>query len=146
MRLNAPSVIPGLLPEHNWLYAPTAPEQRPSGDTRTARQIIDTSPALKHLLRRPHSYIITDALKRQLGDWTATHLGRKRRADTVYSLARVVNFIDNLNDRKVGNSERGDNKINGFHNAGYATRKNSEARLLVEFAEKGYDALQNLGH
>ncbi|ARB27584.1 hypothetical protein HX787_00205 [Pseudomonas tolaasii] len=131
--------------ENNWLQAPTAQQGRPPGDQRNARQIINANPALKNLLKRRDSYPTTDLLKRQVGDWTSANPNAQKRADAAYDLARVLNYIDNVNDRKVGNSESRDGKINGFHNAGHSTRKNSEARLLVAFAEKGYEVLANLG-
>lgn len=133
------------LPEQNWLKTPSHLEGRPAGDQRSAKQIINANPAVKHLLRRRDSYPTTDRLKRQLGDWTCANPRANSRADAAYNLARVVNFLDNVNDRTVGNSEPRDGKINGFHNAGYSTRKNSEARLLVAFAEQGYEVLRNLG-
>lgn len=132
-------------PENNWLAVPAAPEEPPFADRRSARQIINANPGLKHLLRRRDSYPVTDLLKRQLGDWTSANPDAKARAHAAYNLARVINVLDNVNDRRVGNSERHDGKINGFYNAGYSTRKNSEARLLVAFAQDGYDVLQSLG-
>ena len=150
MRINplAPSAAYRLgegRPENNWLIVPTAPEEPPVGDRRTTRQIINANPALKHLVKGRNSYPVADLLKRRLGDWTPANPDAKARAHAAYNLARVINVLDNVNDRRVGNSERHDGKINGFHNAGYSTRKNSEARLLVAFAENGYDVLQNLG-
>ncbi|BDB20018.1 hypothetical protein cym2001_33830 [Pseudomonas sp. CYM-20-01] len=141
---NSPAITLHLT-EQNWRNAPSHPEGRPSGDHRSAKQIINANPAVKHLLRRRDSYPTTDLLKRQLGDWTSANPSARSRADAAYNLARVVNFLDNVNDRTVGNSESRDGKINGFHNAGYSTRKNSEARLLVAFAEQGYEVLRNLG-
>ncbi|WP_233102220.1 hypothetical protein [Pseudomonas sp. MF7453] len=132
-------------PENNWLVVPTAAEDPPAGDHRTARQIINANPALKHLLKRRDRYPVTDLLKRRVGDWTSANAVARARAHAAYNLARVINVLDNVNDRRVGNSEPHDGKINGFHNAGYSTRKNSEARLLVAFAENGYDTLQDLG-
>lgn len=133
-------------PENNWLAVPAAPEEPPFADRRSARQIIKDNPGVKHLLRRRDSYPVTDLLKRRLGDWTSANPDARARARAAYNLARVINVLDNVNDRRVGNSERHDGKINGFYNAGYSTRKNSEARLLVAFAQDGYDVLQNLGH
>ncbi|WP_300628895.1 hypothetical protein [Pseudomonas sp.] len=133
-------------PENNWLCVPTVPEEPPVDDRRSAEQIINANPAVNHLLKRRDTYPVTDLLKRQLGDWTSTNPDANARARAAYNLARVVNVLDNVNDRRVGNSERHDGKITGFYNAGYSTRKNSEARLLVAFAQDGYEVLRNLGH
>jgi hypothetical protein len=135
-------------PENNWLRAPEARESRPAGDHRTAEQIAEANPALKDFLDMPGSYRFVEALKTQVGDWTTNNPDHGVRADAMYALARVTNFLDNVNDRQAGGSQRGNDKIDGFYGYyrdGYGTERQSEARLLELFANDGYVALSSLG-
>ncbi|WP_246207785.1 hypothetical protein [Pseudomonas karstica] len=84
-----------------------------------------------------------------MGDWTPDNPDFDSRADAAFSLAKVTNYVDHLNDRRVGNSDQ-NGVTDGFtYDAelrhGVAQFR-SEASLIEEFGEKGYAVFENLGN
>ena len=121
-----------------------APLDRPAGDLRSAQQIIDQSPVMTHFLQGRDSYAIADDLKQQVGDWTPSNADPDARADAAYNLEKVLQFLDNLDDRTLNGSHARNGRIDGFFNDGYSTLDNSEASRLKAFSFKGYEVLRHL--
>ncbi len=118
---------------------------RPSGDTRSAQEIIDANPVLKNL--GDQKDIKRDELKQRFGDWTENNPDPASRADAAYNMARVLNSIKGLNNRDGGS--RGDladnGKIDGITKNGDA-RHGTEAGVLKDIAEQGLKALPSNGN
>ncbi len=146
----APEVSPEAAPEQpaepvqedNGL---SAESKRPKGDTRSAAQIVDDTPALKNLGRQKD--IKWDDLCKQTGvDSKLDIKDAKQNPDAVYRMAKVLEFIDSTkgadgSDRsgKVQNGQ-GDGNIEGLTKDGDA-RHGTEAGMLKDFAEQGYKFL-----
>lgn len=113
---------------------------RPTGDNRSAQEIIDANPVLKNLGNQKD--IKRDELKKRFGDWTEDNPDPASRADAAYNMARVLNSIKGLNNREGG--ARGDlannGKIDGITKSGDA-RHGTEAGVLKDIAEQGLKAL-----
>ena len=136
--------------EKDTSFAPPKAMGRPSGDHRSAAQIIKGNRIFDHL----PSSIPKEDLYRHLGDWTANNPDPQTRADAAYNAARVFNYIDDLGSRvhyKTGpKAYRG--RIDGQvrlqlpapHDTVSIVPK-TEAALLKAFSEKGYRALGNHG-
>ncbi|MTD18177.1 hypothetical protein GIR22_03350 [Pseudomonas sp. CCM 7891] len=122
---------------------------RPVGDHRSAEGIIRANSTLSSFLNGPPSRETLEHLKKQVGDWTPDNPDFDSRADAAFSLAKVTNYVDHLNDRRVGNSDQ-NGVTDGFtYDAelrhGVAQFR-SEASLIEEFGEKGYAVFENLGN
>lgn len=130
---------------------PGRDETRPAGDQRTAGQILDDNPILqtgilwkdwdrspKGLERREK---LIENLKQQVGDFTAANTDPQSRADAMYRLARVVNYIDNdPGVERAGINRPGD----GFLDETASSTATSEIGRLEAFGERGYAALEDL--
>lgn len=125
--------------EANFLQRPTEATGRPEGDQRSAEQILDDNPVLARL--GDQKDIKRDLLKQQCGDWTQANSDPAARADAAYNLARVLNYIDSSTNREGGErANAADNDIQGITSDGDA-RHGTEAGMLKDFAEQGYDSL-----
>ncbi|NMX70605.1 hypothetical protein HBO15_24915 [Pseudomonas sp. WS 5111] len=104
---------------------PTAATGRPAGDRRTAEQIINANPTLKHLEMRPSIYRrgpehrpLPDAYKQGIykhtGDWTIANKDPQARADAAYNAARLFNFIDSKDAHAVLASQHNDGFLSGY--------------------------------
>ncbi len=125
--------------EANFMERPTGPTGRPPGDNRSAEQIIEGNPVLKNLGNQKD--IKREELKKQCGDWTEANRDPKSRADAAYNMSKVLNYIDSNQNRNGEEREcAGDGNIEGITSHGDA-RHGTEAGMLKDFAEKGYESL-----
>lgn len=125
--------------EANFMERPTKASGRPPGDNRSAEEIINENPALKNLGNQKD--IKREELKKQCGDWTENNPDPKSRADAAYNMSKVLNYIDNTQNRKGDERKNaGDGNIEGITKDGDA-RHGTEAGMLKDFAEKGYGSL-----
>lgn len=114
---------------------PSATDKRPSGDTRSAQEIIDGDPTLKNLGNQSG---VKDNLKKQVGDF-------EHDPDAAYRASEVLKHIKSAKtsdgqDRSGGVTNNG--KIEGFTKDGDA-RHGTEAGLLQDFGKHGYSALKD---
>ncbi|VUD40280.1 hypothetical protein TDB9533_00063 [Thalassocella blandensis] len=125
--------------EANFMESPSESSGRPPGDNRSAEEIINDNPALKNLGNQKD--IKRDELMKRCGDWTENNPDPKSRADAAYNMSKVLNYIDNTQDRQ-GNERQnsGDGNIEGITSDGDA-RHGTEAGMLKDFAEQGYGSL-----
>jgi len=122
--------------EKDFSAKPSATDKRPPGDNRSARQIIDDNPVLKNLGHQKD--IDPEALKKQVGDF-------EHDPDAAYRAAHVLNYIDNSNTAQgTKRKNAGDGDIQGLTKNGDA-RHGTEAGMLKDFNEKGYDSLPAAG-
>ncbi|AKJ02493.1 hypothetical protein ATI61_108119 [Archangium gephyra] len=124
---------------------PQATDKRPRGDTRSAADIVNESPALARLGRQKD--IKFNELCKQTG--VDPKLGLKdsrQNPDAVYRLAKVLEYIDSskISDggERTGKVQggKGDGNIEGITKHGDA-RHGTEAGMVKDFAEKGYASL-----
>ncbi len=108
--------------------------QRPSGDDRSAQEIIDDSPLLKNLGNQSG---VKDRLKeRVFGDFETD-------ADAAYRAMQVLEHVekhDSEGNRLVGD-DVGNGSINGFTNSGQA-KPHTEAGRLQDFGKYGFAHLE----
>ncbi|MFP8967382.1 hypothetical protein ACKC9G_12440 [Pokkaliibacter sp. CJK22405] len=125
--------------EANILEKPTEANcQRPASDKRNADQIINDNPVLKNL--GDQKDIKKDQLKERCGDWE-NEPDPQKRADAAYKAAKVLNYIDCTKDRDGDERDcAGDGNIEGITSDGDA-RHGTEAGMVKDFAEKGFDAI-----
>ncbi|WP_226477602.1 hypothetical protein [Pseudomonas sp. MWU16-30323] len=136
--------------EKNTAYAPAQATGRPSGDRRTADQIIKANPVFKNL---PASIPLADVF-RHTGDWTPDNPDPDKRADAAYNAARLLNYIDDNPKEPTKNPIRflGNSEIDGEilsplpppFDETYLL-PGSEADLLKKFSTDGYSALPDHG-
>ncbi|MFY0567584.1 hypothetical protein ACN28E_27680 [Archangium lansingense] len=124
---------------------PQATDKRPQGDTRSAAEIVNDSPALARLGRQKD--IKFDQLCKQTGVDPKLDLKDSRQnPDAVYRLAKVLDYIDSskISDggERTGKVKggKGDGNIEGITKDGDA-RHGTEAGMVKDFAEKGYASL-----
>jgi hypothetical protein len=124
---------------------PQATDTRPQGDTRSAADIVNDSPALANLGRQKD--IKFDELCKQTGVDPKLDLKDSRQnPDAVYRLAKVLDFIDSSQISNGGERTgkvqggKGDGNIEGITKDGDA-RHGTEAGMVKDFAEKGYASL-----
>jgi hypothetical protein len=107
--------------------------QRPSGDDRSAKEIIDDSPLLKNLGNQSG---VKDRLKERVGDFETD-------ADAAYRAMQVLEHVekhDSEGNRLVGN-DVGNGSINGYTNSGQA-KPHTEAGRLQDFGKYGFAHLK----
>lgn len=107
--------------------------ERPKGDDRSAKDIIDDSSLLKGLGNQSD---VKEMLKEQVGDF-------EKDADAAYRATQVLDHIEKFDKdgkRQVG-GDVGDHKINGFTNSDEA-RPNTEAGRLQDFGKDGFSSLK----
>lgn len=114
---------------------PSASDKRPPGDIRTAEEILKDNPAIGKLKGK-----YEDGLKKHCGDWE-NEPDPQKRADAAYRASEVLKYIDSSASHKGGerNNKNGDGEIEGWNKKGKAVRHGTEAHLVQEFCEKGYD-------
>ncbi|WP_239576597.1 hypothetical protein [Archangium primigenium] len=124
---------------------PQATDKRPEGDKRSAKDIVNDTPALAKLGRQKD--IKFDELCKQTGvDPKLDLKDAKQNPDAVYRLAKVLEFIDSskISDggERTGKVQggKGDGNIEGITKDGDA-RHGTEAGMVKDFAEKGYASL-----
>jgi len=124
---------------------PQATDKRPEGDKRSAKDIVNDTPALAKLGRQKD--IKFDELCKQTGvDPKLDLKDSKQNPDAVYRLAKVLEFIDSsqISDggERTGKVKggKGDGNIEGITKDGDA-RHGTEAGMVKDFAEKGYASL-----
>lgn len=144
-------------------HVPRENVKRPSGDTRSAEQIINDNPILKSLDRQKEVYrervysindktfvmkpksesnIFVELAYEKLGDWTANNPDPESRADAAYNAARVLNWIDSCLTAQ-GQSRGGDannGRLEGFTHTGFAI-DGTPASMWQDFTQEGYGAL-----
>lgn len=149
--------------EKDLQHVPRENVKRPSGDTRSAEQIINDNPILKSLDRqkeihrdlvyrigdetfvmkpKSESNIFVELAYEKLGDWTANNPDPESRADAAYNAARVLNWIDSCLTAQ-GQSRGGDannGKLEGFTHSGFAI-DGTPASMWQSFTQEGYGAL-----
>ncbi|KWS42120.1 type III effector HrpK domain-containing protein [Pseudomonas syringae] len=106
--------------------------ERPKGDERDARSIVDGDPLLKNLGNQSD---VRDMLKEQVGDFDTD-------ADAAYRATQVLAHIeqfDSSGGRIVG-SDVANGRINGFTKSGEA-RNGTEAGRLQDFGKHGFSSL-----
>lgn len=155
--------IDPLRAEKNQHFVPREYLKRPSGDTRTAEQIINDNPILKWLdsqkdIRRDRvdkvdgkivvkqpvreNNIYFEMAYNQLGDWTSSNPYPQSRADAAFNAARVLNWIDaSLSATgKSRGTDANNGVLEGFTSSGYAV-DGTPASMWQAFTEKGFSAL-----
>ncbi|WP_438870291.1 hypothetical protein [Pseudomonas sp. L1(2025)] len=155
--------IDPLRAEKNQHFVPRENLMRPSGDTRSAEQIINDNPILKWLdsqkdirrdwvdkvngkivVKQPEreNNIYFEMAYKQLGNWTSSNPDPESRADAAYNAARVLNWIDaSLSATgKSRGKEASNDVLEGFTVSGYAVG-GTPASMWQAFTEKGYSAL-----
>lgn len=106
--------------------------QRPEGDKRSAQDIIDNNPLLKHLGNQSG---VKDRLKEQVGDFENDPDAAFRAAQV---MDRIVSYDENgtlLTGNTVSNSS-----VDGFTKSGEA-KHGTEAGRLQDFGKYGFSAL-----
>ncbi|GGM19031.1 hypothetical protein GCM10009425_32390 [Pseudomonas asuensis] len=112
--------------------------ERPEGDTRSAQEIINDTPLLKHLGNQSG---VKDNLKKQVGDF-------EKDADAAYRAAQVLEHvvkIDEKGNRIIGDSNVDNDRIDGFTKKGEA-RHGTEAGRLQDFGKEGFSFLKGELH
>ncbi|WP_343314991.1 type III effector HrpK domain-containing protein [Brucella sp. BE17] len=107
--------------------------ERPKGDDRSAKDIIDSNRLLKGLGNQSD---VKAMLKEQVGDF-------EKDANAAYRATQVLDHIEKFDKdgkRQVG-GDVGDHKINGFTNSGEA-EPNTEAGRLQDFGKYGFSNLK----
>jgi hypothetical protein len=109
--------------------------QRPDGDKRSAKDIIDANPLLKNLGNQSG---VKDMLKERVGDF-------ENDADAAYRAAQVLDRVVMFDEK--GNSLSGgdvaNSSIDGFTSSAEA-RNGTEAGRLQDFGKYGYSVFKEL--
>ncbi|CAM4082897.1 Type III effector HrpK [Bordetella tumbae] len=107
--------------------------ERPEGDDRSAKEIIDGDPLLKEL--GDHSGV-RDLLKERIGDFDTN-------ADAAYRATQLLRHVEQFdsNGKELTGESVGDGKINGFTSSREA-KPDTEAGRLQDFGKYGFDALK----
>ncbi|WP_437881530.1 type III effector HrpK domain-containing protein [Pseudomonas sp. LRF_L74] len=106
--------------------------QRAENDKRSAKDIIDDTPALKDIEGKKD---IESLLKDQVGDY-------KNDADAAYRAAQVIEHVQRFDGegKAIVGKDAGNGKIDGFTSSDEA-RHNTEAGRLQDFGKNGFDSL-----
>jgi len=107
--------------------------ERPEGDDRSAKEIVDGDPLLKEL--GDHSGV-RDLLKERIGDFDTN-------ADAAYRATQLLRHVEQFdsNGKELTGDSVGDGKINGFTSSREA-KPDTEAGRLQDFGKYGFDALK----
>ncbi len=107
--------------------------ERPDGDDRSAREIIDANPLLKNLGNQSG---VSDMLKERVGDY-------ENDADAAYRAVQVLQHVERFDadGDKIASKDIGNNRIDGFTNSGEA-RHGTEAGRLQDFGKHGFSSLK----
>ncbi|MDC0713979.1 hypothetical protein POL68_36270 [Stigmatella sp. ncwal1] len=139
----APKAQPKLAEDGTQIPGPD--DTRPEGDNRSAADIVNDTPALSKLGRQKD--IKFEQLCKQTGvDPKLDLKDSGQNPDAVYRMAKVLEYIDSskISDggERTGKVQggQGDGNIEGITKDGDA-RHGTEAGMLKDFAEKGYDSL-----
>ncbi|MFL1549632.1 hypothetical protein ACI77I_11090 [Pseudomonas sp. D47] len=141
---------PAVLGELNVSNLPSREEARPADDHRSAMEVYYDNPILSRGILsaswdrsaqgQARRATLIDDLKGQVGDFSSDNTDPQSRADAMFRLARVVNYIDNdAGVERVGSARIGD----GFLDTVGSHRSSSEAGRLMAFGRRGYDALES---
>ncbi|MEQ4315645.1 type III effector HrpK domain-containing protein [Pseudomonas syringae] len=107
--------------------------QRPQGDERDAKSIVDGDPLLRNLGNQSD---VRDMLKEQVGDFD-------NDADAAYRATQVLAHIEQFdgNGARIVGSDVANGSINGFTKSGEA-RNGTEAGRLQDFGKEGLSSLK----
>lgn len=107
--------------------------ERPDGDDRSARDIIDGNPLLRNLGNQSG---VKDMLKERVGDF-------EKDADAAYRAVQVLEHIETLDgDGKViAGKDVANGRVDGFTKSGEA-RNGTEAGRLQDFGKYGFSHLK----
>lgn len=107
--------------------------ERPEGDDRSARDIIDDSPLLKNLGNQSG---VKDMLKEQVGDF-------EKDADAAYRAAQVLEHIETIDSdgKVIAGKDVANGSVDGFTKGGEA-RNGTEAGRLQDFGKYGFSHLK----
>lgn len=108
--------------------------ERPSGDNRSAQQIIDDTPILRDLGNQED---VRTNLEDRVGGDIETD------ADAAYRAAQVLEHIEKLDEsgNRVADGDIGNDEVNGFSRGGDAYH-GTEAGRLKDFGENGFGFLK----
>jgi hypothetical protein len=121
--------------------------ERPDGDTRSAREILDDNPLLKDLGNQSG---VRDMLKEQVGDFETD-------ADAAYRAVQVLQHVEQLDadGNRLAGTDTGNNRIDGFNRTGDPSvedgadpdasgeaRNGTEAGRLQDFGKHGFSSLK----
>ncbi|WP_024644533.1 type III effector HrpK domain-containing protein [Pseudomonas syringae] len=107
--------------------------ERPAGDERDARSIVEGDPLLGNLGNQSD---VRDMLKEQVGDFD-------NDADAAYRATQVLAHIEQFdgNGARIVGSDVANGSINGFTKSGEA-RNGTEAGRLQDFGKDGFSSLK----
>lgn len=107
--------------------------ERPEGDERSARDIIDNYPLLKNLGNQSD---VKDMLKDQVGDF-------ENDPDAAYRANQVLEHIETLDadGGKIAGKDVGNGSVDGFTKSGEA-KNGTEAGRLQDFGKQGFSVLK----
>jgi hypothetical protein len=109
--------------------------ERPENDQRSAQDIIDDNPLLKHLGNQSG---VKDMLKEQVGDFETD-------ADAAYRAGQVMDRISMFDEtgKSLSGGDVFNSSVDGFTKSGEA-RNGTEAGRLQDFGKYGFSALPEL--
>ncbi len=107
--------------------------ERPDGDSRSARDIIDKNPLLKNLGNQSG---VKDMLKERVGDY-------EKDADAAYRATQVLAHIEKFdsNGNRLAGKNSSNDKIDGF-TPDREAKPGTEAARLQDFGKEGFSALK----
>ncbi len=144
-------ILPAVRGETQSTMMPRRDETRPAGDLRSAMQIYYDNPILSRGIFSKESDTsaqgverrtkLIENLRRQVGDFTSANPDPNSRADAMYRLARVAQFIDNdPGVERNWNTRLGD----GFLDGNPSGASLSEEARLELYGEYGPIALEGI--
>src|SRR5690606_1944123 len=106
--------------------------ERPEGDDRSARDILDDDPLLANLGNQSG---VKDMLKDRVGDY-------ERDADAAYRASQVLEHIERFDGdgKSIVGKDVGNDKIDGF--GGEEAENGTEAGRLQDFGKYGFANLK----
>ncbi len=107
--------------------------QRPEGDTRSARDIINANPLLANLGNQSG---VKDMLKERVGDF-------ENDADAAYRAAQVLQHVEQFDaqGKRLAGTDTSNGRIDGFTSSSEA-RNGTEAGRLQDFGKYGFSSLK----
>ena len=131
---------PEAKPESNpddYKFGPT--QKRPEGDTRSAKEILESDPLAKNLgdQKGPdEDKSLKERLRDQVGDF-------ENDPDAAFRLVQVLHFVEKYDEsgKPIAGKDAGNGKIDGF-TKGNEAKHGTEAGRLQDFGKYGYDHLQ----
>ena len=114
-------------------------QTRPEGDTRSAKEILESDPLAKNLgdQKGPdEDKSLKERLRDQVGDF-------ENDPDAAFRLVQVLHFVEQYDEsgKPIAGKDAGNGKIDGYTKGGEA-KHGTEAGRLQDFGKYGYDHLQ----